>query len=130
MIASRRVSLIALVLALVAVLTFAPSADAATNHVYNGITAAAYADRYACDGVKCYNHSFKYIADDCTNFVSQVVSAGGNKTTALWRPYSLDWSYVVNLYVVFKAGAGSPSAPSTPAPASPPPTRPRTAATY
>jgi hypothetical protein len=99
---SLKISIASIIAALVLTLFGPPGADAATNHLYNGITAATYADRYSCDGVKCYNHSFRYLTDDGTNFISQVIGAGGYRSTALWRPYSLDWSYVVNLYVVFK----------------------------
>jgi hypothetical protein len=102
MISSLKVSLLALVLALIAVLTVAPSADAASNHVYNGNNAAAYADRYSCNITDCSNSNFRRITDDCTNFVSQSVNAGGFTATQLWRPYSQDWAYVLSLFTVFR----------------------------
>ena len=43
-------------------------------HAYSGGNAAAYADRYAVNG-NCGN--YPCLSDDCTNFVSQAVHAGG-----------------------------------------------------
>ena len=40
---------------------------------YNGTQAASYADQFALT----YNGSFPRFSDDCTNFVSQAVNAGG-----------------------------------------------------
>jgi hypothetical protein len=42
---------------------------------YNGAAAAAYADKYAT----VQNAAYYHFSDDCTNFVSQAMRAGGHK---------------------------------------------------
>jgi hypothetical protein len=48
---------------------------AGNAYAYNGTTAATYADKYALSP----NGSYYSFSDDCTNFVSQALRAGGHK---------------------------------------------------
>ena len=72
-------------------------ASAATDTNYSGYAAAKYAEKWA----ESYNTDKYYKASqDCTNFVSQCLAAGGKKIssslpsyedTNYWRPHSATW---------------------------------------
>jgi hypothetical protein len=97
---SLKLSLLALVVTLFAVLVQAPIASAVTVHTYNGTAAAAYAERWSCNpNLECRNRAYSPIANDCTNFVSQALVAGGFATNVHWRPYISNWAYVQNLWL-------------------------------
>jgi hypothetical protein len=51
---------------------------AGSAHAYNGGSAASYADQYALS----YNSAWNSFPDDCTNFASQALYAGGEPMTA------------------------------------------------
>ncbi|MFT4298351.1 MAG: amidase domain-containing protein [Aeromicrobium sp.] len=58
---------------------------------YNGANAAAYAQKYACNGKSCGNSAYKRQTNDCANFVSQAMAAGGSPQ---WGPaYTYRWYY-------------------------------------
>lgn len=58
--------------------TVAPHAVAATTS-YDRAAAAAYALKYACNGKDCRHTGYPSHGADCTNFASQVLTAGGKK---------------------------------------------------
>jgi hypothetical protein len=96
---STELSLLALVITLFAVLVQAPTASAVTVHTYNGTAAAAYAEEWSCNpSLECRNRAYSPIANDCTNFVSQALVAGGFVTNVHWQPYNSNWAYVQNLW--------------------------------
>lgn len=69
---------------------------------YNRDLASEYAQKYALN----YNAEYKDYTDsggDCTNFVSQILAAGGLNKTYSWKPYTNAWysvqplrNYLVN----------------------------------
>lgn len=64
---------------------------------YNNAAAVKYADKYTSNPIKAevnelvWNKQYKTYENDCANFVSQCLLAGGVKTTSLWYPDSLYW---------------------------------------
>ncbi len=64
---------------------------------YNNDKAICYADRYSSNpfktGInqKCWNKKYKPYENDCANFVSQCLYAGGIKATKRWFPGSFYW---------------------------------------
>ena len=65
---------------------------------YNRVTARDYARKWSCntgavnDHASCHNPTYKfYNSNDCTNFVSQCLRAGGLPTDSQWYPYSSYW---------------------------------------
>lgn len=62
---------------------------------YDGFKAAAYAKRYACNAQNCRNGAYNVFDNDCTNFVSQAIRAGGHRPFAIgmyeWLPYTTTW---------------------------------------
>lgn len=69
---------------------------------YNKAAASLYAQTYALDYNKDYL-SFDGNGGDCTNFVSQVLKAGGVPTTKTWKPYTNPWVRVKELrnYLIY-----------------------------
>lgn len=65
---------VTVMVAAVAVALAAGIFTAPTAHAYSGGNAAQYADKYA---TSCNSNSYPCFPDDCTNFVSQAVHAGG-----------------------------------------------------
>ncbi|MFR1685885.1 MAG: amidase domain-containing protein [Massilimicrobiota timonensis] len=64
-----------------------------------------YARKYGDKpNIKKYNF---YSGNDCTNFVSQVLAAGGIKTNSTWKPYTRTWikAHAFVLYWYMKTGA-------------------------
>ena len=58
------------------------------GYTYNVAAAVAYADKYA----KSYNPSYvKHTNNDCANFVSQCIYAGGIPKDTVWKPESMAW---------------------------------------
>ncbi|UTC64343.1 amidase domain-containing protein [Treponema sp. OMZ 788] len=64
---------------------------------YNNAAAVAYANRYTSNplnmssDISVWNPEYKTYDNDCANFVSQCIHAGGIPTTASWYPESLIW---------------------------------------
>jgi len=105
--------------------TVTSSSGPSTNssYTYDGAAAAAYAKKYSCNAkdstgiVKsCRNQSYKDFPEDCTNFVSQAVLAGGQPffsgylpsdytTLETWKPYTSDWVRV-NWFATFESESG------------------------
>jgi hypothetical protein len=54
----------------------APAANA-VNYTYNRKAAVTYAQKYSCNGKLCRNGAYNAYENDCTNFVSQALRAGG-----------------------------------------------------
>jgi hypothetical protein len=72
-----------------------------TKSPYHWDTTAAigYADRYSGNyGVLCWNRSYQYLTNDCTNFMSEALLWGTFHTTTVWTPYTSAWAYVLPLY--------------------------------
>lgn len=70
---------------------------------YNRVAARNYAREWSCDlGIAydhatCHNPSYSFFEDeDCTNFVSQCMVAGGLTTDNTWYPYSPAWNTTGN----------------------------------
>jgi hypothetical protein len=103
-----KLSVMSLVVACVALLS-APitNADAATYH-WNPAAAVTYADIWSCNYGSCPNPNYQYLGNDCTNFMSQAMIAGGFHTAQAWYPYNVTWAYVRNLdqYLTGTAGLG------------------------
>jgi hypothetical protein len=71
-----------------------------TRNVSNfNITAAcAYAEAFALTPNPKYKN-FENIGGDCTNFISQILFAGGLKQNNSWKPYTMPWIRVEDLYL-------------------------------
>ena len=65
---------------------------------FNITEACAYAENFALKPNPNYK-SFDGIGGDCTNFISQILYAGGIKQTKDWKPYTLPWVRVEDLYI-------------------------------
>jgi hypothetical protein len=65
---------------------------------FNISDACDYAEKFALDYNPEYQ-SFAGIGGDCTNFMSQILHAGGIKQTAIWKPYTHAWIRVEEFYV-------------------------------
>lgn len=67
------------------------------KNVYDNAAAVRYADKYTSNPInaevnnKVWNKKYKTYENDCANFVSQCLLAGGIKTTSQWYPESLYW---------------------------------------
>lgn len=67
---------------------------------YDRIAARDYARQYTCNlggtNPEYYNPDYQYfIGNDCANYVSQCIRAGGIETEAgVWAPYTLAWKTV------------------------------------
>lgn len=60
--------------------------------------ACNYAETFALKSNPNYK-SFENIGGDCTNFVSQILYAGGVKQTKTWSPYTNSWVRVEDFYL-------------------------------
>ncbi len=64
---------------------------------YNNYKAISYSDRHSSNPYKtginkrCWNKNYKEYENDCANFVSQCLYAGGLKETSKWFPGSFYW---------------------------------------
>lgn len=65
---------------------------------FNIEAACTYAEAFALSPNSNYK-SFENIGGDCTNFISQILSAGGLKENNLWKPYTMPWIRVEDLYL-------------------------------
>lgn len=65
---------------------------------FNVTEACNYAEKFALNYNPQYK-SFAGIGGDCTNFMSQILHAGGFKQTNTWKPYTHSWIRVQELYV-------------------------------
>lgn len=65
---------------------------------FNITDACAYAEKYALKANPKYK-SFDGIGGDCTNFISQILYAGGVKQTNTWKPYTNPWVRVEEIYL-------------------------------
>lgn len=69
--------------------------NSASSFTYSGSSAATYAKKYACNGANCSNPAFDRYENDCANFVSQALAAGGmpirNSGSVTWAPGSAAW---------------------------------------
>lgn len=93
--------------------SLAVSPDNVIINEYNGQSAVTnYANVYTdngsknedCSGVlvaqypKYYSRNYEYFpCDDCANFTSQIIHAGGVPTNAGWEPYDTGWNTVSGL---------------------------------
>ena len=81
----------------------ASTGAAAASLSYSGSKAATYADYWTCDtntGVLCRNGAYQSLGNDCTNFVSQALHAGGLPYSSgawEWKPYDRAWAYAPSL---------------------------------
>jgi|GEM_PF-1182861 len=73
------------------------------NHAQRKITnfniteACNYAETFALKPNPSYKY-FDNIGGDCTNFISQILHAGGIKQTEYWKPYTNPWVRVEDIY--------------------------------
>ena len=68
------------------------------SSTFNIAEACTYAETFALKP----NPNYKYfggIGGDCTNFMSQILYAGGVKQTNAWKPYTLPWIRVEDIYL-------------------------------
>jgi hypothetical protein len=65
---------------------------------FNITDACTYAETFALKSNPNYK-SFDNIGGDCTNFVSQILYAGGVKQTKIWKPYTNSWIRSEDLYL-------------------------------
>ncbi|MDY5148233.1 amidase domain-containing protein [Actinotignum sanguinis] len=85
----------------------APLTPMATRSGRDINAANAYAQKWAYGRNPAYT-SYRY---DCTNFVSQIMVAGGKRFDGSWKPYTQAWRLANNL--AYYLGAGSPGARKT-----------------
>ncbi|MCM1398958.1 MAG: leucine-rich repeat protein [Clostridium sp.] len=107
--------IISLVLTAVMLVTLAPPTifgvlDVKAAGTYNAQAAANYALQYTdasgTDDTGSYNKAYSYYAgNDCANFVSQCLVAGGLQTDSTWYKYSQSWNRADYLYEWFKGKA-------------------------
>ncbi|WP_238858612.1 amidase domain-containing protein [Clostridium sp. YIM B02569] len=64
---------------------------------FNVTDACDYAERFSLNYNPEYK-SFSGIGGDCTNFMSQIIHAGGFSQNATWKPYTHAWIRVEELY--------------------------------
>lgn len=73
------------------------SVTASTAQDYDRIDARNYIRQYCCNnserGHVCPNRNtaYSYFTNDCANYVSQAIYAGGIQTDNVWKPYLIDW---------------------------------------
>lgn len=65
---------------------------------FNVAEACNYAETFALNPNPKYK-SFENIGGDCTNFISQILYAGGIKQTKAWSPYTNSWIRVEDIYL-------------------------------
>jgi hypothetical protein len=73
-----------------------------THSNFNISEACNYAENFALNYNPEYK-SFAGIGGDCTNFMSQILHAGGLKKTGTWKPYTNAWIRVQEFYVYLTA---------------------------
>lgn len=64
---------------------------------FNVDEACSYAETFALKPNPKYKY-FEGIGGDCTNFISQILYAGGFKQTPTWKPYTNAWIRVEEIY--------------------------------
>lgn len=67
------------------------------NSKFDILAACDYAEKFALTSNPSYK-TFEGNGGDCTNFVSQIIHAGGISLTDIWKPYSNPWIRVQDLY--------------------------------
>ncbi|WP_297425144.1 amidase domain-containing protein [Clostridium sp.] len=78
---------------------FSPPPHLQRNNTNFDVEAACtYAETFALKPNPDYK-SFEGIGGDCTNFMSQILHAGGFKQDRTWKPYTNPWIRVEELYV-------------------------------
>lgn len=65
---------------------------------FNIVESCTYAEKFALSPNAKYK-SFENIGGDCTNFISQILFAGGLKQNNSWKPYTMPWIRVEDLYL-------------------------------
>ena len=65
---------------------------------FNISDACTYAETFALKPNPDYKY-FDGIGGDCTNFISQILYAGGVKQTKAWKPYTNPWIRVEDIYL-------------------------------
>jgi len=65
---------------------------------FNITEACTYAETFALKPNPNYKY-FDNIGGDCTNFISQILHAGGVKQTESWKPYTNPWVRVEDIYL-------------------------------
>ena len=100
----RRVTIIAVLSAMLSGTIFVQPAAATTNNPPNGVAASEYADQWAVSR----NSGYTSYGNDCTNFVSQAMSAGGfrwiydqDSGAYDWHTGILSWYNVVGFIDAF-----------------------------
>lgn len=96
--------------AMAAVLEAARTTPSATTALYNRTNAITYINKYtsattkACSGGSAYQDPAKYnsaygyyACNDCANYVSQALNAGGIPTTSTWKAGTSAWISVTSL---------------------------------
>ncbi len=73
------------------------SYDRSSSSKFNIQNACAYAEKFALIPNAEYKN-FDDSGGDCTNFISQVLHAGGISLTTAWKPYTHPWLRVEELY--------------------------------
>lgn len=67
------------------------------NANFNITDACVYAETFALKPNPSYK-SFDDIGGDCTNFISQILCAGGVRQTNPWKPYTIPWVRAEDFY--------------------------------
>lgn len=65
---------------------------------FNIARACTYAETFALTPNPKYKY-FENIGGDCTNFISQILFAGGLKQNNSWKPYTMPWIRVEDIYL-------------------------------
>lgn len=91
----KKIKMFMLILSLLA---FTVVGFSAPVYAYNASSAVNYADTYA----KARNSAYRNFSSDCTNFVSQIMIAGGLSKNANWyyhgyNNYSRTWTIANDL---------------------------------
>lgn len=73
------------------------TASRETTLNFNIVDACNYAEKYALSSNPEYKN-FDKTGGDCTNFVSQILHAGGINYSSSWKPYTHPWIRVEELY--------------------------------
>lgn len=68
-----------------------------SNSKFDILTACDYAEKFALKSNPSYK-TFEGSGGDCTNFISQILHAGGINLTNTWSPYTHPWIRVEDLY--------------------------------
>lgn len=68
-----------------------------SNSKFDILAACDYAEKFALKSNPSYK-TFEGSGGDCTNFISQILHAGGINLTNTWSPYTHPWIRVEDLY--------------------------------